>query len=399
MQDNIENKFDLTKEYGLVLEGGGAKGAYQIGVWKALLEYGIKIKGIAGVSIGALNGALICMDDFELAEEVWKNITYSQVMNVDDTHMEHLVKGNLKEIHMNEIKESVKLITSGGINIDPLKDLIIEVLDEEKVRNSPIEFLIGTISVSDRKELCVNAKETEQGQLKDYLMASSYLPGFKNEKLLGKTYLDGGVLNNVPVDMLIEKGYKDIIVVRIYGLGLEKRVKIPKEVNVIEIAPRINLGKMLEFDGKKAQRNIKVGYYDGLRAIRKLDGKIYYIESKENEFYYLEKLVLIHDSVKMALLEYYKLDFTDMNLYTRMFLENACGGMANELKLGKKWTYKDLYIGMLELSAKYLRIQKYNLYTDSELRELICMKYAQIKKEKDDMPLFVRLILKAVSIS
>ena len=54
---------DLTKEYGLVLEGGGAKGAYQIGAWKAMREAGVKIKGIAGTSVGALNGALICMDE------------------------------------------------------------------------------------------------------------------------------------------------------------------------------------------------------------------------------------------------------------------------------------------------------------------------------------------------
>lgn len=47
---------DLTKEYGLVLEGGGAKGAYQIGAWKALREAGVKLKGIAGTSVGALNG-------------------------------------------------------------------------------------------------------------------------------------------------------------------------------------------------------------------------------------------------------------------------------------------------------------------------------------------------------
>ena len=61
---------DLTKEYGLVLEGGGAKGAYQIGAWKALREAGVKLKGIAGTSVGALNGALICMGDLEKAERL-----------------------------------------------------------------------------------------------------------------------------------------------------------------------------------------------------------------------------------------------------------------------------------------------------------------------------------------
>ena len=64
-------QLDLTKEYGIVLEGGGARGSYQIGAWKALREAGIKIRGIAGASVGALNGALICMDDLEKAEEIW----------------------------------------------------------------------------------------------------------------------------------------------------------------------------------------------------------------------------------------------------------------------------------------------------------------------------------------
>ena len=70
----MELKLDTNKEYGLVLEGGGAKGAYQIGAWKALKEAGIHVKGIAGTSVGALNGALIAMDDFEKAERIWEKI-------------------------------------------------------------------------------------------------------------------------------------------------------------------------------------------------------------------------------------------------------------------------------------------------------------------------------------
>ena len=86
----MEPKLDLTKEYGLVLEGGGAKGAYQIGAWRALKEAGVKIRGVSGTSVGALNGALICMDDLEKAEKLWANISYSQVMDVDDALMRRL---------------------------------------------------------------------------------------------------------------------------------------------------------------------------------------------------------------------------------------------------------------------------------------------------------------------
>lgn len=50
---------DLNKEYGLVFDGGGARGAYQIGAWRALSEAGVKISAVAGTSVGALNGALV----------------------------------------------------------------------------------------------------------------------------------------------------------------------------------------------------------------------------------------------------------------------------------------------------------------------------------------------------
>ena len=89
-------QLDKGRRYGIVLEGGGARGAYQIGAWKALKEAGIQIQGAAGTSVGALNGALICMDDFETAEKIWENIRYSQVMDVDDKRMAALREWNLK---------------------------------------------------------------------------------------------------------------------------------------------------------------------------------------------------------------------------------------------------------------------------------------------------------------
>lgn len=67
--------------YGLVLEGGGAKGAYHIGAYKAIMEEGIEIRGIAGTSVGALNGALIAQEDFEKAYNLWYNMSFSRVIN------------------------------------------------------------------------------------------------------------------------------------------------------------------------------------------------------------------------------------------------------------------------------------------------------------------------------
>ena len=122
-------RIDLEKEYGIVLEGGGARGAYQIGVWKALREAGMKIKGVAGTSVGALNGALICMDDLGKAEEIWGNMTYSTVFNVDDSMIGKLKKFGVRSMKVTDAAaEFRRLFSDRGLDIAPLKKLLEETV-------------------------------------------------------------------------------------------------------------------------------------------------------------------------------------------------------------------------------------------------------------------------------
>lgn len=368
----MKKGLDLTKEYGVVLEGGGAKGAYQIGVWQALREYNVKIKGIAGVSVGALNGALIAMGDFEKAKRIWENISYSQVMDVDDNQMEKLIQGKLKGQDLSDItKEGVKVFKTGGIDVTPLEQLIIQEIDEEKIRDSSVELLLGTFSITNLKEMTVSIAEVERGYLKDYLLASARLPFFKLKRIQGKKYLDGGVFNNVPIDMLIEKGYEDILVVRIFGIGLEKKVKIPHTVNVTTIAPQVELGNLLEFNHKKSKRNMKIGYYDGLRCICGLEGKNYYLQCEREERDYFKELVDIKEPVQRDWIAWCKLEVTEESLYCRKMFEIVYPVLAAEWNLEKNWTYQNLYIAMLEYGARYFRIPKYNIYTEEELLTLV----------------------------
>jgi len=393
-----KHKFDFDREYGIVLEGGGAKGAYQIGVWKALEEYGVKIKGIAGVSVGALNGALIAMGDYDFAESIWKQICYSKVMNVDDATMDKLIKLDMKNLHISNLtRTSAKTIVSGGVNIQPLRDLIDECVNEEKIRQSEKDLYIGTFSVTNFKEMELKANELETGTIKDYLIASCSLPVFKREKFQGKSYLDGGIINNVPIDMLLKNNYKNIIVVRIFGLGLEKRVKIPKDVTVLEIAPRIDLGNILEFNHNKIVRNIKIGYYDAVRLLRGLIGKIYYIESFYSEKDYCAKFMNVNTWAMMAWLEYFKLDYSREEYYVARFFDTILPNIATALGIAKDWNYEELYISILELSAKQLRIQKYRVYSVEELLSLVRERYNKrpIEEKKD---LFVDLVIKTITI-
>ncbi len=349
-------KLDLSKEYGLVLEGGGARGAYQIGAWKALKEAGVKLNAIAGTSVGALNGALICMEDVEKAEKIWNEITYSKVMDVDDTWMEDFFGKTmaLKDI----VLEVIQRITDGGVDIAPLRKLIQENMDEKKIRKSGIEFCITTYSVTHRKEVDISIHDIPKGLLADFLLASSYLVGFKNEKLHGQTYIDGGMINNIPTNSLIQRGYEDLIQIRLFGPGRKTKAKVTENTTIYEVAPKVKLGSIIEFDKKRSRQNMKIGYYDALRMIYGLAGQIYYIEQTREEWYY-EKILKRFSEIEKAELTFI-------------------------LRLPRGYRGVELYLALLEASAKLLRVPKYQIYAVGELENIVCERYQKLITEKFD---------------
>ena len=381
----MKMQLDLSKEYGLVLEGGGARGAYQVGAWKALWEAGVKIKGMAGTSVGALNGALICMDDFDKARQIWETISYSRVMDVDDQLMDQLMSFRLKSLPVVSLSEVIagakRILKDRGFDIAPLRSLIEEVVDEDSIRSSSRELYVVTYSLSDRQPLVVNVKEAPEGEIADMLMASAYLIGFRREKLGGKYYMDGGGINNVPADVLIEKGYKDIIILRTYGYGVdtERKLEVPEDVSLYHVAPRQELGGMLEFDRKRARRNMLLGYFDAQRMLYGLAGRSYYLDASEKEAYYFDKMMTeIH--LLLTWLKPERADKGDLEAVQggyRIYTEKVMPALAKELKLKPGWDYKDLYLSLLEALAKQFRISRFKIYTVEELLGLIYRKAGQ----------------------
>lgn len=382
----MELKLDINIEYGLVLEGGGAKGAYQIGAWKALKEAGIHIKGIAGTSVGALNGALIAMDDFEKAEKIWETIRYSRVMDVDDDLMEQLKTSGLKDIAVLGLSELIpaakKVLKDRGFDIGPLRSLIEEVVDEEKIRNSEKELYVVTYSLSDRKPMVVNVKEVPEGEIADMLMASAYLIGFRREKLAGKYYMDGGGVNNVPIDVLMEKGYKDILVFRIYGYGVdtERHLKVPDDIHLYHVAPRQDLGGLLEFDRRRARKNMVLGYFDAKRMLYGLEGRAFYLAAPESEIYYFNRLLAEAPELLADIWpELSKTElFTAQMASCRRYTEEWFPKLARALHLKDDWDYKELYLSLLEHLARQYKISRFKIYTPQELLLIIQRKRKRI---------------------
>ena len=295
-----------------------------------------------------------------------------------DETIKALKRKDFKALNMQEILNSgVQFIKDGGFDVTPLKNLIAEVVgDESRIRESDRELFAVTYSVSEHRELAVDVRKGEEGSVKDMLLASAYFMAFKNEKLGGKRYRDGGGLNNVPLGVLLDKGYEDIIVIRIYGWGFdsEKVTKIPEGVNVYHIAPRQDLGGILEFDKKQSRKNMTLGYYDAKRFLYGLAGRIYYIDAPGSEPYYFDKMMSELELLKIYVEEDLDQETRESLNGYRMFTETLFPRMAEEFKLKEDWNYRDLYIAILEDLAKRLKINRFQIYTVDRLIGKIMMK-------------------------
>ena len=263
------------REYGLVLAGGGTKGAFQVGVWKALQELGINVKAIAGVSIGALNGALFLQDDFNATVKMYEKIKIDNIMKVEGVDADK----NIFDLS-NIFNLATDFTKQKGIDNTPLREMIKQYVDMDKLYNSDIDFGLVTYSVKNKTPLQKFKNEIPKEQMEDYLLATSCFPIFKPQILNGEEYFDGGLYDNTPSNMLIEKGYKNIIIADIAGIGFSKK-SIKKDVYVKVISPSEDLGGTFEFNHERIINNMKLGYLDTMKSFNKLQGHIYYFKPEE----------------------------------------------------------------------------------------------------------------------
>ena len=255
---------------GLALEGGGARGAYQIGVVKALIENGYAFDGVVGTSIGAINAAILAQGDFEKALELWTSISVEKIFDEDEQPLIRLadIKGLKAELSLKASlatqKALRKVIFNGGADTEKMKTLLEQYIDEEKIRESGRDFGLVTISISDFKPLELMLEDIPQGQLFHYVMASASFPGFRPEAIEEKIFLDGAFYNNCPFNLLLEKGYDEIIAVRTNARGVFPKVKDPRVKLVI---PQYDLGSIMRFTPENCVKKIELGYRDGLRFV------------------------------------------------------------------------------------------------------------------------------------
>ena len=357
---------------GLVLEGGGTKGAYQIGAYEALRDLGIKITGIAGTSIGALNGAFIAQGDFESMKDIWVNYDYKSFMNIDEDTYERYKNIEMKAKNLHDVVDLMnKARKKQGIDITPLRKLLEEKINEDKIRKSNIDFGITT-AYWDGKIFpqLLYVEDIPRGRLVDYLIASASLPIFDLDKLDDKLYLDGMFSDNIPINMLAQRGYDDIVVIRLVDDFLGKRI-INKynNLNLKVIVPSQSLGGSLNKDKDHMESNIKLGYLDTMKAYKRYDGVKYFfnLDCKYNEDYCFKKISSLSEDTINDLC--YLLNIKK-EVSRRVLMENIVPKVIDILELDKDSSYKDIFYSIYERKLEENNINRVELYDFNKVVQL-----------------------------
>ena len=259
-----------TPRKALVLAGGGARGSYQVGVWRALTELGWNPQIITGTSVGSLNGAMFALDLYETARDMWTSIRSQDVMELPEETR------NLTELHQ-FLRDVVR---AGGMDVTPLEEIVERVLDEDALRASPIRFGLVTVEKRGLKPRELPLEEIPKGKVKDYLLASAAcFPALRAQQIDGVQFLDGGYRDNMPTALAQKMGAEELVCVDLEGVGitLPNRTGLPTTM----VRSYWELGDILHFDPDTARRNIELGYYDTLRAFGRLRGCAYAVAKNE----------------------------------------------------------------------------------------------------------------------
>jgi len=186
----------LDASNALVLSGGGAKGAWEAGVAAALIRGGLPIQLVAGSSVGALNAAMIADGRIDRLEELWRALTRDQVYAMrPSVFFAGLLPGWLTLLVLDR--------TGSLFDAQPLRKLIGNSLDLDRVRASPVRVVVTTTDLVRRQRRLFDNRTISI----DALMAATAVPGaFPPVEVDGDLLVDGGLTGRAPILEALEGG-------------------------------------------------------------------------------------------------------------------------------------------------------------------------------------------------
>ncbi len=345
---------------GLVLSGGGAKGFAHIGVLKVLEEAGIKIDYIGGTSMGAVVGGLYASG--YNAAQIDSIVT---VTNFDNLLIDYVPRSSKSfyekrndELYalvlpFNKFKIGVpQSLSKGMFNYNLFNQLTLHVRHLRDFNQLPIPFLCMATDIEVGEQVVL-----DKGVLAQALFASSALPSVFSPVILdGKLLVDGGVINNYPIEEIKKLGADIIIGVDVQS-GLRDREHLKDGTKILFQITNLQMIEKMKVNSKNTDIYIKPDIKDiGVVSFEK--AKEIILRGEEAAFTVYEEIDKLSDKSNLYQKPKLKIESDSLNIvnvvcnnltnYSKAYIEGKL-----KFKSGAKIRYKDLETGINNIDATY----------------------------------------------
>ncbi len=267
------------KQVGLVFSGGGAKGSYQVGVWKALREFGIEtmVSHVSGTSVGALNAVLFSMGALEQAMHIWDTISVEDILTID----RNTIRTWIEKIHSSHTKREALVRSArrffgnnrsdGVFSRDRLESILDSEIDYSHIQNSAITTYATCFEKSSLSTKFSKLNGQSEETIRSILLASSAIPVlFESHRVEQQEYFDGGLSDNIPIQPLYDEGVRTFIIVNLSRSKVVETEAFPGS-RFFEIAPQDDMGNLftgtLNFTKRVLEESMAQGYADASQVL------------------------------------------------------------------------------------------------------------------------------------
>ncbi len=360
----------------LVFGGGGAKGSYEVGVWKALNKLKMKFDIVTGVSIGSINGAFYVSNEYKKCLRMWKTIKTNDLFDI-------AIGNNISKEDFNLL---LKKMSKGGLSFSKAEEFLKKNINEEKVRKSKINYGLVTVSLTNKKPRLLTKEQIPYGKLVDYICASSICyPFVQTKDIDDEQFIDGGFYDGIPINLAIDMGATEIIAVDLSVLSINKKPK-DKNVKVEVIKMKDNVPITLTFTKEYATKNIKFGYNDTMKHFNKLDGNIYTFKKNNLDKNYNNLKKYFIEILKSTILNEPK---------SKIINELFSIAKINKLFIKIKYNhdFKDEILESLEHLGILFNIPKENIYNIQNYNRILIKKVKELNYIKINKNLKDKLLI------
>lgn len=327
----------------IVFAGGGSKGAYQIGVWKALNELEESFDIATGTSIGAVNAAFYVQRDYGAAEEMWSNLDVSSVM-VNGINFEKSFEAIFGQ--RDQLIPFIKTyVNKKGADVTPFLDKLKYYFDADKFFGSDIDYGLITVKYpSFEPREVIKTQMTDREKAWQWIAASAAaFPVFPAFEIDGQEYVDGGYFDNIPVATAFKLGAERVTVIDLKP----DRVHMGyiRHPWIRYIKPSRDLGTFLNFEKDALNFSMTLGYNDCMKEYGRFYGDTYTFEPDIES----EKLTRAADEFTALMTETEaKYDFSGSVHLQRVNKLEGCSYILAEIAKKERPSELDMFFAALE---------------------------------------------------